>query len=179
MTQTGSVYAEALYDLALEEGLCDQALEELEALDQGFATEPDFLRLLASPALSKQERCQILDESFRGRVQPYILNTLKLLTQKGYIRRFHGCVASFRARYYREHGIVPVEAVTAVPLTDDQKQRLTEKLAAITGKQILLRDRVDPSCLGGVRLNFDGKQLDDTVAHRLEAIRAKLTNTVL
>ena len=39
--------------------------------------------------------------------------------------------------------------------------------------------RVDPSCLGGVRLEFDGKQLDDTVEHRLAAIGSVLKSTVL
>ena len=64
-------------------------------------------------------------------------------------------------------------------MTPDQLQRLTKKLMAITGKQIELRGRVDPNCLGGVRLDYDGKRLDDTVAHRLDAIRGVLKNTVL
>ena len=70
-------------------------------------------------------------------------------------------------------------AVTAIPLTEDQAGRLTEKLTQVTGKTIDLTNRVDPSCLGGMRLDYDGKRLDDTVAHRLEAVRSLLKNTVL
>ena len=69
--------------------------------------------------------------------------------------------------------------MTAVPLTQAQSQRLSEKLASITGKTIELSNRVDPACMGGVRLNYDGKQLDDTVMHRLDAIGSLLRSTVL
>ena len=57
--------------------------------------------------------------------------------------------------------------------------KLAEKLNMITGKQIELHNRIDPSCLGGVRLDYDGQRLDDTVSHRLDAIRNVLNKTVL
>ena len=69
--------------------------------------------------------------------------------------------------------------MTAVSLSGEQAARLSDKLARVTGKNIALANRVDPSCLGGVRLEFDGKQLDDTVAHRLSAIGNVLKSTVL
>ena len=179
MTQTGSVYGEALYDLAGSEGLSEVILKELTVLSQSFATEPDFIRLLGTPSISKQERCQILDDSFRGKVHPYVLNFLKILTEKGYMRHFGDCCEAYRALYNRDNGILPVNAITAVALSDSQRQRLSEKLAAITGKKIELNNRIDPNCLGGIRLDYDGKRLDDTVEHRLNAIRGVLKNTVL
>lgn len=180
MTEVGSVYGQALYDLAQSEDLAQTVLEELKVLCHCFTVEePAFLKLLSTPTLTKQERCQILDDSFRGKIQPYVLNFLKILTEKGYMRHFADCCDAYRECYYRDNGILLVEAVTAVPLTPDQLERLTKKLIAITGKQIELRGRVDPNCLGGVRLDYDGKRLDDTVAHRLDAIRGVLKNTVL
>ena len=179
MTQTGSVYGEALYDLAGSEGLSEVILKELTVLSQSFATEPDFIRLLGTPSISKQERCQILDDSFRGKVHPYVLNFLKILTEKGYMRHFGDCCEAYRALYNRDNGILPVNAITAVALSDSQRKRLSEKLAAITGKKIELNNRIDPNCLGGIRLDYDGNRLDDTVEHRLNAIRSVLKNTVL
>ena len=179
MTQIGNVYGEALYSLAREEGLSDAVLQELKLLRDAFTQEPDFVRLLSAPNLSKEERCDILDRSFRGKVQPYVLNFLKILTEKGYARYFCDCCDAYRECYYRDNDILLVHAVTAVPLTPDQLKRLTKKLSAITGKQIELRGRIDPDILGGIRLDYDGKRLDDTVSHRLEAVRTMLKNTVL
>ena len=179
MTQIGSVYGEALYTLALEEQLTEQILAELNVLQESFHQEPDFIRLLASPNLSKQERCTIVDDSFRGKVHIYVLNFLKILTEKGYMKHFSDCCKAFEEHYNLDNGILPVTAITAFPLSDAQAEKLTGRLARITGRQIILRNRVDPTCLGGVRLDYDGKRLDDTVSHHLEAIRGLLKDTVL
>lgn len=179
MTQIGTVYGQALYDLAREEGLSQSVLDEMKILDGCFAQQPDFLRLLSAANLSKEDRCRIVDDSFRGKVHPYVLNFLKILTEKGYVRHFSECVEAYREQYNQDHGILPVKAVTAVALTPEQSEKLSGKLARITGKTIELSNWVDPECLGGVRLDYDGKRVDDTVSHRLDAIRAMLKNTVL
>ena len=179
MTGVGSVYGEALYTLAREEGLSQVILQQMKVLDSCFTAEPDFLRLLGAPNLPKAERCQILDDSFRGKVEPYVLNFLKILTEKGYLRHFSDCVKAYRELYNQDNGILPVTAVTAVPMTQDQEKALTMKLQQITGKRIELVHKLDPNVLGGMRLDYDGKRVDDTVAHRMDAVRNMLKNTVL
>ena len=179
MTQIGSVYGEALFSLAKDEKLDTDILRQLLVLEQSFSQEPDFARLMGAPNLSKEERCGILDESFRGKVHEYVLNFLKILTEKGYFRHFSACVRAYRERYNEVHNILTVTAVTAVALTAAQSQKLSEKLGRLTGKTIELVNRVDPACIGGVRLDYDGKRVDDTVSHRLDALRGLLKNTVL
>ena len=168
-----------MYSLAAEETLSSQILNELSVLEQSFQAEPDFIRLLCTPNLSVQERCNVLDDSFRNVVHPYVLNFLKILTEKGYMRHFSDCCKAFEESYNRDNGILPVTAITAVSLNPAQAEKLTAKLCQITGKQVKLYNRVDPQVLGGVRLDYDGKQLDDTVSHRLDAVRSMLKDTVL
>ena len=179
MTQIGTVYAQALYDLVKDEGGSEPVLEQMKALEESFRAEPGFLRLLSTPNLSKEERCAVLDNSFRDRLHPYLLNFLKILTEKGYIGHFCDCSLAYRQIYNRHNDIVEVTAVTAVPMTADQVDRLKNKLVKQTGKNVELICRVDPACLGGVRLDYDGKRLDDTVANRLSSIGNLLKNTVL
>ena len=179
MSTVASVYGQALYDLAKEEGMEDAVLQQLSALDESFRAEPDFIRLLCAANLSKAERCEIVDKSFRGKVEPCLLNFMKLLTEKGYMRRFSAVCKVCRGLYNADRGILEVKAVSAVAMLDEQKQRLAQKLSNVTGKQIDLRCVVDPSVLGGLRLDYEGKRLDDTVQHRLDSIRALLANTVL
>ena len=179
MTQVGSVYGEALYELAKSEGLQESILEELKALNESFRQEPGFIQLLSSHAISKQERCKVLDDSFRGKISQYVLNFLKILTEKGYMHHFSQCCEAYTRLYNEDNNILSVRAVTAVSLTETQSQALTQKLTRLTGKTILLENRVDPTCLGGVRLDYDGQRLDDTISHRLDSVRELLKNTVL
>ncbi len=179
MTEVGKVYGQALYSLAKDEALDTEILAQLHILDSSFRQEPAFLRLLGAANLSKAERCQILEDSFRDKVHPYVLNFLKILTEKSYARHFHDCCQAFVDLYNQDNGILPVTAVTAAPLSEKQAAALTEKLSRITGKQITLENKLDPAVLGGVRLDYDGKRIDDTVAHRMDTIRNMLNNTVL
>ena len=179
MTEIGSAYGKALYELAVSEELSAEILSQLTVLQESFSREPAFLKLLSLRNLSKAEQCKIISDSFDGKVHPYVVNFLKILTEKGYIRRFADCVAAYRTCYNEDHNILPVTAVTAVALSTEQIVRLKEKLESITEKSVELTNRVDPDCLGGVRLDLEGKCLDDTVAHRLESVRQLLKNTVL
>ena len=179
MNHAAGVYGQGLYALAKEEALEEAILQELDLLKTAFAEEPDFIKLLSSANVSKAERLTVIDSSFRGKVQPYVLNFLKLLTEKGYIAHFADCCETYRDLYNEDRGILQVQAVSAIELTENQKQQLTDKLSAITGKTIDLVCKVDKSVLGGIRLNYNGTQVDGTVQSRLQAIEKRLKNTVL
>ncbi len=179
MSRAAGVYGQGLYALAKEESLEEAILQELQVLKAAFTEQPAFLKLLASPNVPKAERLEIIDSSFRGKVQPYVLNFLKLLTEKGYIAHFDYCFDAYREQYNADKGILQVRAVSAIPLTDEQKTKLTDKLATITGKTIDLVCREDKSVLGGVRLTYNGVQVDGTVQSRLQAMEKALKNTVL
>ena len=179
MSQAGTVYGQGLYTLAMEEGLEGQILEELAVLETAFGENPEFLKLLASHNVPLQERLSLLDESFRGKVHTYVLNFLKLLTEKNHIRLFLECCKAYREQYNSDKGILEVQVFTALPLNDAQKVRLTDKLTALTGKRIALLCKVDPSVLGGVRLRYDGCQVDGTLQGRLDEMSKTLKNTVI
>ena len=174
MSQAGTVYGQGLYTLAMEEGLEGQILEELAVLEAAFGENPEFLKLLASHNIPLQERLSLLDESFRGKVHSYVLNFLKLLTEKSHIRSFPECYKAYREQYNSDKGILEVQVFTALPLNDAQKVRLTDKLTAITGKEIALLCKIDPSLLGGVRLRYDGCQVDGTIQGRLDEMSKTL-----
>ena len=148
MSQIGTVYGQALYDLALEEGLTELILQQLQIVKSCLDDEPQYLELLSSAALSKAERCQLLQESM-STLHPYLLNFLKILTEKGYIRHFDQCCEAFTRLYNEDNGILSVTAVTAVALSSVQSEKLTAKLSRLTGKEIHLRNRIDPTILGG------------------------------
>ena len=179
MTQTEKLYGGALYELAVEEGSAERILREMTVVDGVFGENPDYLYLLSTPALPKTERCDILDRCFRGRVDGNLLNFMKILCESGTIRRFSGCLREYKRRYNEDNGILEAVAVTAVPVSGELAEKLRARLCEVTGKSVDLTCRVDPSCLGGVRLEMDGTRLDGTVSGRLEDIRRRLSETVI
>ena len=179
MSSVASVYGQALYDLARDEDCAGGVLHEMKTLALAFTDEPDFVRLVSTPGLPKAERLQILDDSFRDRVHPYVLNFMKILTEKGYMHSFCECADVYQKAYNEDHNILPVKVTSAQPLTSEQESRLRRKLSSLTGKQIELIGRIDPACIGGLRLDYDGKQVDDTISGRLDRLHSMLKNTAL
>lgn len=173
MTAAEKEYGSALYALAAEEHCEDAVLDGLTLARDAFARQPEYLKLVQNPALPTAERLGLLDEAFGG-VHPYVLNFLKILCEKSALGLAGGCLAQFRGQLYEARGILPVQAISAVALSEAQKQALTEKLHAKTGLTVQLETRIDPSVLGGVKLRYEGRELDGTTSGRMEALRRAL-----
>lgn len=176
MTTVAEVYAQALYDLARDESICEEILQQLDAIRSSLDENGAYLSILANPAVAKAERLALLDEAFRNRVHPYLLNFLKLMTEKGRIRCFSECCVAYRAAYNADHNILTVYVTSAAPLTGEQAHRITSKLKEITGKDIEMTGRVEPGFIGGVRVDFAGTRLDDSIRGRLERLSKALKN---
>lgn len=174
MTALEKEYGDALYSLTVEENCPDEVLEGLSLAVTAFRENPGYLTLVQNPALPKEERLGLLDKAFEG-AHPYVLHLLKLLCERSALSLAPGALEQFKSLLYQERGILPVEAVSAVPLTEAQRKALTDKLSAKTGKTILLETKLDPDLLGGVKLRYEGKELDGTAAGRLSALRRVLT----
>ena len=179
MTEIAKMYGGSLYDLAAEEGLETRILEELDAVAAIFKENPEYLHLLSIPSIPKKERCGLLDKAFRGEIHLYLLNFLKVLCEKSYLRELNGCARAYRIRYNAVHGILEATAISAVAMTKEQTARLHEKLEAVTGKKIDLKTKVDPSVLGGIRLDIEGTELDGTVQNRLAGLRKNIAAATL
>lgn len=175
MTDLAREYGEGLYELCHEEHLSADVLEQMQMLKTCFRAEPDFLRLLSNMAISKEERCRIIDKSLRGQVHQYVLNFLKILCEKNLLHTFYGCEEAYRALYNRDHAIMEASVFTAVALSDDQRSQLKARLKIMTGRDIHLKESVDTHLIGGMLLEMDGKRYDNTLRHRLDELQALLS----
>ncbi len=179
MTQTAVTYGGSLFDLAAEEGKLQTYMEELCVLRQVLEENPQLLTLLDCRSVPKEERLAVLDKCFKGTLQDYLLNFLKILCERGAIVQLPACIREFELRYFDACGIVEATATTAKELTPALADKLTKKLERITGKTVMLRCAVDPAVLGGVRLQFMGRELDGTIRRRLDEVSNSLADLTL
>ncbi len=170
MTDLSREYAEALFALAAE---IDQTKEYLEALESAAALltdNPEYVELLACPAIPKDERDGLLAQSF-GHLPEQVLAFIQLLCAHGRIRSLDDCVAQYRLLYQTAVAMSTARVVSAVPLTEDEKNKLSAALAARFGRTIALECEVDESLLGGMVVRVDGKVLDGSLRSRLHAVK--------
>ena len=61
---------------------------------------------------------------------------------------------------------------------EEQKEKLSEKLSALTGKNILLKTQVEPSVIGGIILRYDNKEIDGSVQKKLDSLRNNIRGVI-
>ena len=171
-------YGGALFELAEESGRTEAILGDLKTAQLAFMENPKYKTLLDTPALSKEERLALIDAAFSG-ADEYVLNVIKMLCEKRNVHLFGAVVDDFCSLYDEARGIERVEAVTAVAMTDGQKNAMASKLEAIMGKTVVLTNKLDPSIIGGVVLRYSGVQLDGSIKTRLDEFKKNLSNIVM
>lgn len=170
-------YGTAIYQLAVEEHRSKEIFDDFSEVSDIFKRNPDFVRMLSNPRLSASERANSIDGVFGGKIDKNLLNALKILAEKRRLSSVEKCCEVYKSLYCEDNNILPVVAVSAVELTDAQKERLIEKLKKRTGGEVLLDCRVDPSCIGGVRLEYGGKRYDASVRGRLADLGRAIRNS--
>ena len=174
----GKEYGKALFMLTEENAATDRVLADITAADEIFKSNPKYVKLLDTPAITKAEKLSLVDEAFSS-FDEYVVNLIKILCERHSVFTFSEIRKSFSELYDASRKIEHVEAVTAVSMTEGQLSKMAEKLSAVTGKKIIIKNTVSPEILGGVKLRYSGKQLDGSVKTRLENFEKSLKNTVI
>ena len=168
-------YAGALFAVANRNGILDAVASDLELIHKRMTDVPYLRAILMEPLVSDTRKNSVADEAFGDRVTAASLNFLKLLIRKRREELFEECAREFRVLLAIHANTADAEVSSAVPLTVDQTDRLTEKLQALTGKTIRLTSSLDPALLGGVVVRIGDTVMDGSVRGKLERLERQLS----
>ncbi|MGN0666216.1 MAG: ATP synthase F1 subunit delta [Huintestinicola sp.] len=172
------VYSDALLEIAAEENTASLLDEELNALADIFAENPELTDILCSPTVSDEDKLSLLDSVFRGKVSDTSFNFLCVLAEKGRSRHLNGIAKAFRKGYYNASGIVEVNVTSTRPLTDAAREKLKAKLEKRYGKKVILAEKIDPSIMGGLVVTCGDSMLDGSVKTRLDLMHKQIKDTI-
>jgi F-type H+-transporting ATPase subunit delta len=168
-----SSYAEALRSLLDDKELSAYA-EALRHIEEDFEREPEFLEALSSYAAPKESQLALIDKVYGGVGLKHLCPFLKTLVDKRVIRHFKEISAAFLDLSNAANGIEEGIAYSAAPLSKEEIASLEKAMGKRLGVKVSLRNRVEPSLIGGVRVYVMGKAFDGSVEGRIEAMRSEL-----
>lgn len=178
---TGSaekIYAQALFELGLENNDLDSVYSEVRELAGIFESNPELMKIYAAPTVTGEEKLKLNKELFGGRLSETVSNFLSVLTEKNRVTCIIRIAAELKERYYDYKGILEITAVTSVPMPEKLKEKLLMKLSGTTGKTVHLLEKVDPSILGGIILHYGNTQMDSSVKSRLDSLEAQVKSLI-
>lgn len=174
MSALAEGYAAAFFEIARAEGALAGIEDELLAFARAFDTSPELQQTLGDVAIPAERRLGIVSDLLGSRAHPLTANLVSLVVGAGRAREIPAVVASLLARAAAEKDRASGEVRSAVPLSDDQKQRLVAAVEKATGKKVELKYIVDPAVIGGVVTKVGDTIIDGSLRTRLEELREAL-----
>ncbi len=164
-------YAEALFELALENEMADTYYEQMMTVRALFSDNMDYVELLSSPSVPTEEKLSIIDSAFEGRIDDNIVSFLKLLCERGRAGLFFACFDDFERLYNEHKKVMLVKVTSATELTESEKSRLCEALKRKYALEIQLECVIDKGILGGIIVESEGSVIDGSISRKLREVK--------
>jgi F-type H+-transporting ATPase subunit delta len=169
------VYAEALLIEAGKRNVVDEIAEQMDVLVNKVArADPLLANFFLGGVAGREHRKHALTKALEGRVNPLLLNFLLVLNDHERVYLLRAVLMVYRDMLEERANKVRVRVRSAVPLPDDQRERLLGQLRELTRKEPVLDAGVDPDLLGGLVVQIGDWRYDASVRHQLESIRNQL-----
>lgn len=175
----GKRYAEALFEAGMELGKVEQFRKEINFIEDVFEENNRLKVIFEHPELSNREKKDILNELFKEKISIEVLNLCYIMVDKGRSRHIKTVSQEYNIFANKEQGIVEAKAITAIAMTDEEKQNLQATLSKKLDKTVTLTNAIDKSVVGGVVVEVEGKRIDGSVKGKLDDIYKSLSNMKL
>ena len=161
-------YAQAVFDLARDEGMLPAVEADLGALEGALRDSADLRALISSPIYSREEQGSAIGALAQAmNLSPVMRNVIGLMAQKRRLFVLPQLLQTLRDRISEARGEVSAEVVSAQALTAEQQARLADTLSAQAGKAVRLQTRVDPSLIGGLVVRLGSRMIDTSIRAKL------------
>ena len=165
-------YATALFELARDEKSIDAVRADLDRFDAMLNDSADLKRLVRSPVFAADAQSKALSAVLdKAGITGISANFLKVLTANRRLFAVSDVIRAFRALVARFKGEASADVTVAEPLSDKNLDALKTALKAVSGKDVTLHVKVDPSIIGGLVVKLGSRMVDSSLRTKLNSIK--------
>jgi len=165
-------YAKSLLDLAIEQNNLEVIYADIKWLNAVCVSNPDFVAMLKSPIIKSDIKTKIIDAVAAEKLNVLTSSFLRLLVNKAREYNLPEIVIAFIQQYNKLNNIHPIKITTAVPISEELKSSIIEKIKATTSFQkIELETAVKDELIGGFTLEMDGTLADASILRDLNDVK--------
>ncbi len=173
MNQIAQTYAEALFSLGLEDKKLTKLQDEGKALSEIIHDNEDFLLLIDSRFMSREERQDIASKILKD-FDEDIVNFVKVLITNNRTNYIKDVLEAFNSLCNEYKGVKEGLIYSAFPLNKETINKIKNKISQIEGMDVELISRIDPSLIGGVKVVINSHVYDGSIKNQLEKMQIDL-----
>ena len=170
-------YAKSILDLAVERGQLDAVYNDMLFLRDVCRVSPELVSVLRSPIIKTDKKQRILEAITAGKISPLTKAFNTLLMNKEREAYLPEIAAAFIEQYKIHKGIQTVKLTTAVPISQEVKQAILDKVKTDRHVSLIeLNTEVKEELIGGFILEIGDELIDASIAYDLNKIRHQFEN---
>ena len=168
-------YGEALFELAMEESKLDDFMEEVKALLLTLEQNPEFSKLMNHPKIGKDEKLEVIENVFGGKMDKELVGFLRLIVSKDRYHETPDILRYFLSKVKAEKGIGVAKVTSAQALTDEQKKTIEDRLLETTQfKQMEMEYDINADLIGGLVIRIGDRVVDSSIQTKLNELKKQL-----
>ena len=166
-------YAEAVFEIGVQDKNVDAWLTDVRLIAEYF-TNRQLIFILGEPNIRFDRKEAIVRDLLGDKIHPQAMGLALTLVERGLVSLAGRIRDQFEILYNDYRGQAVAHVTSALPLDDASRASITRQLENLTGKQIVLQERVDRALLGGVIARVGDTLIDGSVRRRLELLRRQI-----
>lgn len=174
--KVASRYAKSLLDLANERGTLEQVKTEIEQVAAVIKSSPELQAVLKNPIIKTDTKQNILVALFKDKVSVEVSSFFDIMVKKGRSELVYATTLEFIEAYNELKKIVKAEVISAAPLSEANIQALKATIAQQINAEVVLTNKIDASLIGGFVVNVGDRQLDQSIAGKLNKLERHFIN---
>lgn len=169
-----ATYAAALFEAAAADNAVDAVGAEIAEAVRTVRAHAELHETLVADYVPAASRASIAREVFAS-LSPALGATLGVMAERGDVGLLSSVADAYASVAEERRNLTAIEVVTAVELTAALRQAIASKFSSDLGTGVVLREKVDPSIIGGIIISARGKRIDASIASQLASARATLS----
>lgn len=174
--KVASRYAKSLIDLANEQGNLDAVKSDIEQVSAVIKSSTELQAVLNNPIIKTDKKQNILASLFNGKVRPEVIGFFDIMIRKGRGELVYATTLEFVREYNEIRNIVKAEVTSAVALSEANLEAVKSTIAEQINAQVVLANKVDPTLIGGMIVKVGDRQVDASLAGKLNKLERYLIN---
>ncbi|MCD7826095.1 MAG: ATP synthase F1 subunit delta [Clostridiaceae bacterium] len=175
-----NVYGEALFEAAVEEGLVDSLMEEVNTVLAIFQSNEEYIRLLSHPKIPAEEKVSLLESAFRGKVSDQLTGFLITVAEKGRFVEIEDILGYFDKKVSEYKKIGTAYVISAGELSAQEKEAIEKRLLETTAyRSFRMNYSVDAALIGGVVIRIGDRVVDSSIRTKLNNMAKDLSKIQL
>lgn len=156
-------YAKALFAMALEKGTIDTVNSDMELVANVVGENRELRQLMVNPIVTALRKQRIFKSVFEKHIDKLSISFLNILIRKGREIEVTEIANQYQLLYLEHKNIIVAEVVTAIDIDEETSKRITNLVANLSKKEIRIKSKIDPSIIGGFKINMEDYQYDASI----------------